>query len=151
MRGVRWGHAPQGGTTKGLINMARTHIISGDGERFEAISTRRFIYRRAITLTILIIVALFLSAAVIGLQRAAIAPSPAPRPADHSLSFADAKKACAIATPNTPAWGACIDLFMRHAWHDDRNSTPEGAVIVKDCISQYRGQELTDCFTQEIG
>lgn len=132
--------------------MARMHIISGDGTRFESINDRRFVLRRIIAIFVLLITALFLSAAVIGLQRAAIAPTPTPAASSTpSLSFAAAKKACAIAHPHTPAWGACIDLYMRHAWHDDRNSTPEGAVIVKDCISQYRGQELTDCFTQEIG
>lgn len=55
--------------------MTRTHIIAGDGTRFVAQGTARRTTRRLIGAAALITTALFLSAAVIGLNRAAIAPA----------------------------------------------------------------------------
>lgn len=52
--------------------MTRTHIIAADGTRFAQVGRTKIIARRWIGGIFLIITALFLSAAVIGLQRAAI-------------------------------------------------------------------------------
>jgi hypothetical protein len=55
--------------------MTRTHIIAADGTRFVQQGQGKILARRVIAAALLIITALFLSAAVIGFQRAAIAPS----------------------------------------------------------------------------
>lgn len=65
--------------------MPHTYITSADGTVYEAVSARtalrRKIARRTIAAAFTVITALFLSAAVIGLQRAAITPTYAPDPA----------------------------------------------------------------------
>lgn len=53
--------------------MTRTHIIASDGTRFTQQGHGARIARRILAVAFLIITALFLSAAVIGLQRAATA------------------------------------------------------------------------------
>lgn len=129
--------------------MTRTHIIAADGTRFVPVGRGARIARRIIAGAFLIITALFLSAAVIGLQRAAIdAPRPAPV-ATQGISLKAAQVACRKAPRG--AMQDCLNLFMRHAWSTANSYTPEGAILVRDCISQYRGAELADCFTQEIG
>lgn len=176
--------------------MPRTYIISGDGTRYESLpartALRRKIIRRVIAGTVLLITALFLSAAIIGLQKAAVegtkqgpnatdyatlrdaqranphsdchfewnevqnafevicdAPHPTPT-ADSAISLTTIKKACKIATARMKQ--DCYALYLRKAWADPRGSfTPDGKALVKECISQYRGRELADCFTQEIG
>lgn len=55
--------------------MTRTHIITADGTRFVAQGQGKTLARKIIAGAFLIITALFLSAAVIGFHRAAIAPS----------------------------------------------------------------------------
>lgn len=183
--------------------MPRTYITAADGTLYEAIpartALRRKIIRRTIAGIAILITALFLSAAIIGLQRAAIEGSPRTahtaashrlpnreelkelaiarhaqpgascrlewdgpaypgyeaictpkKKAPQGLSLAAGKKACKIAKKGRQ-WAACINLYFRTDWHDDRNYTPAGKVLVPDCISQYRGIELTWCFEQEIG
>lgn len=135
--------------------MTRTYIIAADGTRFEALTARTALRRKVISRTIaalaILITALFLSAAIIGLGNAAregntprIAPT-----ATQGLSLTAARKACRPAPRG--AMQDCLNLFMRHAWGYKGSFTPEGAILVRDCISQYRGAELADCFTQEIG
>lgn len=175
--------------------MTRTFITDAEGTVYEAISakkaTRRKIIRRTITGTITVITALFLSAAIIGVNNAAHTPQgpntddyrtlrnaqkanphsdcffewnevqnafevicpPAPRmthTASSTISLPAIKKACKVATKGMKQ--DCYALYLRKAWADPRGSyTPDGKALVKECISQYRGVELADCFTQEIG
>jgi hypothetical protein len=142
--------------------MPRTYITSADGTLYEAIPARRALTRKIIRRSIggiaLIITALFLSAAIIGLNEAIHTPAPGASPTmthtanamDRGLSVASAKRACKIAKVGRQK-GACINLYMRRAWYDTNNYTPAGKILVPDCISQYRGIELTYCFEQEIG
>lgn len=168
--------------------MTRTHIVAADGTQFVARGRGKVIARRATGAAFLIITALFLSAAAIGLHRAAIAPA-TPSPADfailHDAEKANGKGSCHLewneeqagfevicapsATPTastaislTTARKACrlagamgmqdcLALYMRNAWASASTYTPAGPALVKECISQYRGAELRDCFTQEIG
>lgn len=136
--------------------MPRTYIIAADGTRFEALTARRALRRKVISRIIagiaILITALFLSAAIIGLGKAAREGSPAPHiapTADTAISLRAAKKACRPAPRG--AMQDCLALYMRHAWSDASTFTPEGKVLVKECNSQYRGRELADCYTQEIG
>jgi hypothetical protein len=55
--------------------MTRTHIIAADGTRFVQVGQGARMTRRILAAAFLIITALFLSAAVIGLHRAEIAPA----------------------------------------------------------------------------
>jgi len=177
--------------------MTRTHIISADGTTYEAIpartALRRKIIRRIIAGTAILITALFLSAAIIGLQKAAIeGTKQGPNATDYAtlrdaqkanpnsdcyfewnevqnafevicsgqpsmhhtaastISLTTIKKACRIATRAMKQ--DCYALYLRRDWADPRGSyTPAGPALVKECIDQYRGRELADCFTQEIG
>jgi hypothetical protein len=120
--------------------MARTHIIAGDGTHFVARGRGKVIARRAIGTAALLITALFLSAAIIGLNRAATAPAP--------MNIILAQKACAPA-PATMQ-GACIALALRPAYDINNTHTPNGIALVTECLDQYKGQELISCFTQPI-
>lgn len=186
--------------------MTRTKIIAADGTEFESIpartALRRKVIRRTISTAVLLITALFLSAAVIGLQKAAVEAPKANDTASYNDGWnsaladlewiyrnggkdqimncleashtSDELGACLGKDNMTPAaatvkatWlpiaraacakaprGAmqdCLALYMRGAWFDARTYTPAGPALVKECISQYRGAELADCFTQEIG
>lgn len=142
--------------------MNRTYIIAADGTRFEEIAartaTRRKIIRRTIGGIALILTALFLSAAIIGLRHAAGVPDTIP---SHTPSMSKTssqliatnirtmQRACAKAPRGSKQ--DCMALYLRGAWFDAHNYTPAGPALVKECISQYRGAELADCFTQEIG
>jgi hypothetical protein len=137
--------------------MTRTYITAADGTIYEAISARTALRRKIINRTIagitILITALFLSAAIIGLQRAAIegagAPHTAPTAA-HITTLPEMQRACRKAPKG--AKQDCYALYLRRAWADPRGSyTAAGPLLVRDCISQYRGAELADCFTQEIG
>lgn len=130
--------------------MARTYITTADGTQFVARGRGQVIARRAITTAFLIITALFLSAAVIGLQRAAIAPSaPATTPtASTSISMPAALKACKKAPKG--ALNDCLATYLRHAWSDKNTFTPEGRILVRECFSQYRGAELRSCLKQPL-
>lgn len=180
---------------KGLIIMTRTYIIDAEGTRFEAIPARTALRRRIIRRTIAgaatTITAIFLSAAIIGVNNAAHTPQGpsaddistlhqaekangkgkcwlewnfeakgfeaicAPR-AGHTakgiaegINITTAKKACRRAPRGSMQ--DCLALYLRRDWHDTRTYTPAGPALVKECISQYRGTELADCLTQEIG
>lgn len=131
--------------------MTRTYIINSEGTRFVPVTLRARITRRIIGGIALLITALFLSAAIIGLQRAAIAdstPHAAPT-ATTLISLPAAKRACARAPRGSGQ--DCLNLYMRHAWTSPSNGAAEGRVLVRECFDQYRGAELRDCFTQEIG
>jgi hypothetical protein len=168
--------------------MTRTHITAADGTRFVQVGQGARIARRILGGVALLATALLLSAAVIGLNRAAIAPA-TPSPADiailHNAEKANGKGACHLewnetqsgfevicnTNPEPSASTAiklttarkacraagvrgmqdCLALYMRNAWSSADTYTPAGPALVKECISQYRGAELRDCFTQEIG
>lgn len=141
--------------------MTRTYIIAADGTRYVPVTSRARIRNRIIAALAAIIALPFILAALIGVGMAITGNAPAdaaPR-ASHTataskattLTVAGAEKACKGSKKHTRQWGSCINLYMRHAWKDTQNYTPEGRVLVKDCISQYRGIELTYCFEQEIG
>lgn len=131
--------------------MTRTHIITADGTHFVPLTARTRLRNRILGGIALLITALFLSAAIIGLQKAAIAES-APRiapTASSTISLAAAQKACRKAPRG--ATQDCLALYMRSAWASPSTFTPKGAILVGECFSQYKGRELRDCFTQEIG
>lgn len=153
--------------------MTRTYITAADGTLYEAVTprqqTRRKIIRRTLAGIALIIAALFTSAAVIGLSQATTAPrieedmpgwdcatmgnrecgmTPTAS-ATKAINIRAAKAACMRAPRK--AMQDCLALYLRGAWFDANNFTPAGPVLVRECISQYRGAELADCFTQEIG
>lgn len=168
--------------------MTRTRIIAADGTRYAPEGRGARITRRTAYGAFLIITAIFLSAAAIGMHRAAIAPA-TPSPADiailHDAEKANGKGACHLewneaqegfevicaADPEPSASTAialstarkacrlagvmgmqdCLALYMRNAWASPSTYTPAGPILVRECISQYRGAELRDCFTQEIG
>lgn len=173
--------------------MTRAHIISADGTRYEEVTaqkaTRRKVIRRIIAGTATLATTIVLSAALIGLHRAEIAPA-TPSPTDiailhqaekangkgnchlewnetqkgfevicdahhaptaaEALTLTGARKACAHTTRGRQQ-GACLNLYMRHAWQGTHTYTPEGKVLVKECRAQYRGVELTICLEQEVG
>lgn len=139
---------------EGLIIMPRTYIIDAEGTRFVPITMRARIIRRTIGGITLLITALFLSAAIIGLSNAAKAggdntPHTAPTAA-HITTLAEIKGACRKAPKG--AKQDCYRLYLSRSWSDARGSdTAAGPLLVKECISQYRGAELADCLTQEIG
>jgi hypothetical protein len=137
--------------------MTRTYIIAADGTRFEAIpariALRNKILRRMIAALVITLTAIFLSAVIIGFSRAATegagAPHTAPTAA-HITTLPEMQRACRKAPKG--AKQDCYALYLRRAWSDPRGSdTAAGPLLVRDCISQYRGAELADCFTQEIG
>lgn len=137
--------------------MTRTYITAADGTLYEAIPARRALTRKIIRRTIwaitLIVTALFLSAAIIGLNQAIHTPAPTmthtAAAIDPGINLATAKKACRRAPKGSGQ--DCLALYLRRAWHTPSTYTPAGPALVKECISQYRGRELADCFTQEIG
>lgn len=131
--------------------MTRTYITAGDGTLYRAEGMVARNIRRCLRTAFFLLLAIFASAAIIGLQRAAIAPTSAPAPTATKITvikIADAKKACVKAPKGSMQ--DCLALYLRHAWSDARTFTPAGPALVKECFSQYRGRELADCLTQEI-
>lgn len=134
--------------------MTRSIIIDAQGQRWESISAKRRMIRRMIAALVITLTAIFLSAAIIGLNQAAHS-TPAPtmthtaKAIDPGINLSTAKRACAKAPRGSMQ--DCLALYLRRAWHTPSTYTPAGPALVKECISQYRGRELADCFTQEIG
>lgn len=131
--------------------MTRTHIIAGDGTRYVPQKQKWVLARSAAYLVFILLTALFVAAAVIGFHRAATAPT-TPSPVASSITLPKplpaALKACR--TVPTRFQGYCIGLYLRPAYTIDRVHTPAGPALVKECIEQYKGQELAFCLTQPI-
>lgn len=130
-------------TTKGLIIMTRTHIITGDGTHYEEVGAtkarNRKIFRRVIGIAATLATAIFLSAVIIGFSQAAT-PTALPKPLAGALTACKGVDA---------RWqGYCIGLYLRPAHKDANTFTPAGPALVKECLDQYRGQELASCLTQ---
>lgn len=130
-------------STKGLIIMTRTHIITGDGTHYEEVGAtkarNRKILRRVIGLAATLATAIFLSAVIIGFSQAAT-PTALPKPLAGALTACKGVDA---------RWqGYCIGLYLRPAHKDANTFTPAGPALVKECLDQYKGQELASCLTQ---
>lgn len=129
--------------------MTRTYIIAADGTRFVRQGRTRRIAGIMTGITFTLLTAIFLSAAIIGAGKAAREGINAEPTASTTISLKAAQKACIRAPRGSKQ--DCLALYMRSAWSSPNNYTPAGKILVRECISQYRGAELRDCFTQEIG
>lgn len=136
--------------------MTRTYIIAADGTRFVAQGEGKRFAIKVSKITTLFLLAIFATACLVGVVKGAggdydaKAPhtSPVASATSQGVSFKAMQKACTKAAKKSK--NDCYALYLRRDWHNSFSYTPAGPALVKECISQYRGRELADCFTQEF-